>query len=421
MNQDQKLSRKQKVALFKYGIISPVLNDSTKNQTQYFKKMAEKIFDVPGVGSKKYKWRTFQSWLRTYRIQGFEGLMSKIRHDKGSVRKIDDGLMEIIKQKLEEFPQVTISLLYRILIDEGHISYGSPCEETIRRFINNNSLKVKEDDVKPRKKFEKPHINELWVADFMHATGYTIENKKKRLLLCTIIDDHSRMTVGANWSERENTETLALTLKQAILTYGLPKLFYCDNGAAFVSEHLQLICARLGIALVHSKPYDSPSRGKIERFFRTVRLNFLPLLPNNVSYLLTQINDKFAKYRDNYHKTMHHSTMQTPLDRYIDDVKNTMVKRISENELDRIFYRTFKRKVNNDATISIKSILFEVPARYIGRFVEVRHPIGQPFDLWIFEDDQPTCHLTKVDVHLNSNLPAGGIKFSQNEQEDASC
>lgn len=418
MNQNKQLSEKQKIALFRYGIISPVLHDSSKNQTRYFKKMAEKTFDVPGVGQKKFKWRTFQSWARIFRIQGFEGLVSKTRHDKGRMRKIDNGLVEIIKQKLGEFPEVNISMLYRILINEGHISYGSPCEETIRRFIKINSLKEKSNDTTPRKKFEKPHINELWTADFMHATGYTVDGKKQRLLLCAIIDDHSRMIVGANWSKSESTEALEIALKQAVITYGLPKIFYCDNGSVFISHHLQLVCARLGTALVHSKPYDSPSRGKIERFFRTVRLNFLPLISNSVNYLLTQINEKFAQYRDDYHRTMHHGTMQTPLDRYMNDLPNTKIKRITEDELDRVFYRTYRRKVNNDATISINSCLFEVPARYIGSYIEARHPLSQPLDLWIFENEQPVCRLTKVDVHLNSNLPASGIKFSQNQLED---
>ena len=129
----------------------------------------------------------------------------------------------------------------------------------------------------------------------MHASGYTIDGKKRRLLLCAIIDDHSRMIVGSNWALSESTETLEVALKQAALTYGLPKIFYCDNGSVFVSGHLQLVCARLGTALLHSKPYDSPSRGKIERFFRTVRLNFLPLLPTNVSY---SIINQDAFYRN---------------------------------------------------------------------------------------------------------------------------
>jgi putative transposase len=190
---------------------------------------------------------------------------------------------------------------------------------------------------------------------------------------------------------------------------------YCDNGAVFVSGHLQLVCARLGIALLHSKPYDSPARGKIERFWRTVRQNFLPLAPTDKNYSLDEFNTMFHIWLENgYHRKTHHTTLQTPLDRYLTDLKNTAIKRIAEHELDLIFYRTYTRKVKNDATISINSILFEIPARYIGSFIEVRHPLGQPYDLWIFEHDKPVLKINKIDVHFNSNSLARGITFSKN-------
>jgi hypothetical protein len=149
-----------------------------------------------------------------------------------------------------------------------------------------------------------------------------------------------------------------------------------------------------------------------------VRGNFLPLVPQDKNYSLEQFNNIFYKWRDDYHRKMHHGTLQAPLDRYLDDLKNTNIKRVSENELDLIFYRTYKRKVHNDATVSVNSILFEAPAAYIGAFVELRHPMGQPSDLWIFEDEQPIVKLHKIDVQLNSNSPTSGIRFSKNDQED---
>ena len=94
--------------------------------------------------------------------------------------------------------------------------------------------------------------------------------------------------IGANWSSCENSSALQVILKNAFLTYGLPKLFYCDNGSVFSSQYLQLICARIGVALVHSKPYDSPSRGKIERFFRNCSISrFMPHSPRSMSLIST--------------------------------------------------------------------------------------------------------------------------------------
>ncbi len=121
----------EKNALFRYGIIAPVLHDSTNGQTRYFKEMAQKVFDVPVLGRKTYSWKTFKSWLRDYRLAGFDGLKPKTRSDKGQSRIIDDHLKSIICQKFEQFPSLNLASLYRMLIDEGSIQAGSPCENAV--------------------------------------------------------------------------------------------------------------------------------------------------------------------------------------------------------------------------------------------------------------------------------------------------
>jgi transposase InsO family protein len=409
----------EKIALFKYGIIAPVIHDTAKRQTDYFKDIAQKIFDVPDIGRKTYSWRTFKTWLRDYRIHGFDGLKPKERTDKGASRKMDTALALVIKEKFETFPQINISALYRMLAAEGYINGGSPCQETLRRFINNHDLKPEIEPLTPRKKFEKPHVNELGLSDVMQGMPLLIYNKKRRPFLCGIIDDHSRLMVGFKWAFSENTQTLELVLKEAILTYALPKVLYCDNGAVFSSTHLQSVCARLNIALVHSKPYDSPARGKIERFWRTVRQGFLAILPQNENRSLEQFNQSFAHWIDaHYHRVIHHTTAQTPLDRYLDDLKMTQLKRVEQHQLDLIFYQTVIRKVKNDATISLNGQLFEVPQQYIGNKIELRHPTGQPLNLWIYEQDKPVCKIKKLDPVFNSQNTVSAIRFSKKEDTD---
>ncbi len=213
----------------------------------------------------------------------------------------------------------------------------------------------------------------------MHGPPLFIDNKKRRLYLCGIIDDHSRLITGCKWLLSENSMALEIVLKEAILTYGIPNVFYCDNGAAFSSTHLQPACARLEIALIHSKPYDSPSRGKIERFRRTVREGFLTVIDRQQNYSLDRFNQMFEQWLQNhYYRVAHHSIGRPPLDCYLNDLKTTAVRRIEQNELDLYFYQTFKRTVKNDATISLNGVLFEVPPQYIGCKIEVRHPTGAP-------------------------------------------
>lgn len=416
MNQQHQV---EKIALFRYGIIAPVLHDSTNGQTKYFKQMAQKIFDVPEYGRKKYNWKTFKSWLRSYRISGFDGLKPKTRHDKGRSRIIDQQLENIIRQKFDQIPSLKTSTLYGMLIDEGVILSGSPCENTVRKFIRENNLRPPADAVQPRKKFEKPHVNDLWLSDFMHGQRFIIDGKKRKLFLCGIIDDHSRLIVASRWMLHENTDALEVVLKNALLSYGLPKIFYCDNGAVYASTHLQLVCARLGIALVHSKPYDSPSRGKIERFWRTVREGFLPLLAREHDYSLERFNQLFADWLDKqYHRRIHHGIGQPPLDRYLNDLQQITVRRLDQNDIERHFFQSYLRLVKNDATVSVNAILFEVPPKYIGAKVELRHPTAQPLNLYIYENEQPVVKIKPVDPAFNSNYSGKGIRFWNNHNEE---
>jgi transposase InsO family protein len=415
MAEKQAPSLAEELALFRYGIIAPVLHDTERKQTHYFKQMAKKVYDVPGLGRRRYSWKTFKGWLSNYRHHGFVMLKPQIRSDKGTSRRVDDFLAGVIQQKFAEFPHLKITPLYRLLVEDGCIHQGSPSEAAVRKFIQQQQLQPPATEPTPRKKFEKPHINDLWLSDFMHGPQFKIDGVKRKLFLGGIIDDHSRLIVGAQWTLRENTEALELVFQTALATYGCPKLFYCDNGAVYATSHLQLICARIGVALVHSKPYDSPARGKIERFWRTVREGFLPLVPHDADYSLANFNHHFAEWlAHHYHRRLHHGINQTPLDRFLEDQKNVTPRRFAATELERYFFQTYHRKVKNDATVSVNAILFEVPAKYIGTDVELRHPTGQPTDLWLYENEQPVLKLQPVNLVENSKTAGRGIRFNNN-------
>jgi putative transposase len=182
----------------------------------------------------------------------------------------------------------------------------------------------------------------------------------------------------------------------------------------FASSHLQLACARLGMALVHSKPYDSPSRGKIERFNRTVRQKFLPLIDFSHIESLDELNTTFARWLDReYQKSFHHGIQDQPMDKWMGDLAKVSIKRVSSVQLDLAFYITIKRKVKNDATISVNSTLYEVPPLFIGKVIELRHPSDNPEDLTIYENDKPIHKIKKVNPSQNASPPAWGIKFNQ--------
>ena len=413
---------RKEIALFRFGLIAPVLHGNVTAQIQYFREIAQRDHQVPLWGKRRYKAPTFKAWLRQYRRFGFDGLMPKDRDDKGQSRKIDEQLAQAIKEALASFPFLTASALYRMLVAEGQIQLGHINENTLRKFVKDNQLR-KTNPPGPRKKFEKEYINELWTTDCMHGPYLKLKEmaKKHKVFLIAAIDDHSRMIPARGWFLYENATSLEIALKQAIRCFGLPKALYCDNGAIFSTSHLQLACARLGIALIHSRPYDSPSRGKIERFFRTVRTKFLSALDYEQIDSLEQLNQMFENWLEKqYHKHPHTGIGQTPMERYIQDLNNDSVKiiRVSQEELDCAFQVTIKRKVKNDSTVSVNNISYECPHRFIGKTVEIRYPLDKLHQLTIYQDDKPVVQLKPVQVHQNANIPAWSIRFDRQDEEE---
>jgi hypothetical protein len=119
-----------------------------------------------------------------------------------------------------------------------------------------------------------------------------------------------------------------------------------------------------------------------------------------------------------YHKNFHTGINTTPLDRYTEGIRKRPLKRISQDEVDLAFYRTIARTVKNDSTISIRNRLFEVPSRYIGMKVEVRHPTSEPEKVTLWENGSPVCRLNVINVHENADFHTRGIRFSLENKED---
>lgn len=402
-----KKNLRQEVALFRYAIISPVLFSSNTTQAEHFCQMSKMHHEVPGLGPKRYKPPTFKNWLKKYRQNGLDGLFPKTRSDTGTSRVISSILSDYIGELLLELPFLSTTRLREKLVDAGHITSRRISEATLCRHIRQNQLRPPDSPpAKARKHYEKPFANDLWIMDFMHGPRLkTSKNRAQKTYLAAAIDDHSRfLTLGCFYTH-ENAQVVVTALKLAFQRHHLPRILYCDNGSAFSSQLLTLGCARLGVALVHSKPYDPSSRGKIERFFRTVRSSFLAEL-NDEALTVDKLNDRFHLWVDKlYHRRCHSSTGEPPIERFLRSLGSITARIATQLELDRVFYRTLFRTVRNDATVTIKRCLWEVPPRYIGCRIEIRHPEGQHLELFLFEDDQPVTRLHRVDAAQNANSP----------------
>lgn len=410
--------KREEIAVFRYGVIAAVLHGGTERQSEYFTRLAQTRLEAPRLGPRLYSVPTFKSWLRKYRRHGLEGLKPKSRSDCGRPRVIPEALSQAVAQILAAHPRMGVPQLRQRLVRQGLISSRSPSPATLRRHIAQAGLRPAGPEPKGRKPFEKPNANDMWTIHFMHGPKLPRSGRRRpaKTYLLAAIDDHSRFVAAAAFYPREDAAVLSQALQLALLRHGLPKILYCDNGSAFSSAHLTRACAQLGVALVHSKPYDSPSRGKIERFFGTVRRCFLAA---DRFGGLDGLNDSFRQWLEqDYHRKVHSSTGERPLDRYMRSLARSRRPAPSRQELEWVFYRELTRRVRNDCTVAVRGALWEVPSRHIGQKVQIRHPEGAPEDLHLFEEGAPVCRLHRVRLAENADQPPA-LRFSlQPEAEE---
>jgi transposase InsO family protein len=391
----------EKIALKRYQLISPVLAEPARAQNEYFRNQASRKHDFPRYGLRNVSVSTMKTWLKKYRLEGFDALKPKSRSDCGRPRKLDEQMLQIIEIKCKAYPCWSVQKLYEDLRDQGLLGNPPVHYNTLLRVVKERGWLSPKKRTDVRKAFEVDNVNDLWLCDFMH--GPRVQNTKRshKAILCAVIDDHSRMIVGHAFNPSETIGSLTIVLKEAFTGYGIPKRLYVDNGPSFSSDLLAKSCALAGISLIHSKPYDSPSRGKVERFFRTVRQRFLSGLQQDIT--LPELNEAFWLWlQEDYHHKVHGGTSERPIDRYNASIERVPVRRLSKAELDEVFLIRHERIVNNDATISFKGSIYEVPAAYIRQKIEIRHPVDDQNELYLYDNDLRVGKIKLVDKKENA-------------------
>jgi transposase InsO family protein len=391
----------EKIALKRYQLISPVLAEPARAQNEYFRKQAQREHNFPRYGLRKVSVSTMKAWLRMYRKKGFAALKPKSRSDRGRPKRLDADTLKAIEIKCKAYPYWTVQKLYEELRDQGLLVEPPVHYNTLLRLVKEHGWLATKARTDVRKAYEVDNVNDLWVCDFMHGPKVKSGNRTGKAILCAIVDDHSRMVVGHGFSASETINVLSLVLKEAFLGYGIPKRLYVDNGPSFSSQVLARSCALAGISLIHSKPYDSPSRGKVERLFRTIRERFLSGVQQGVS--LEELNEAFWLWlQQDYHHKLHNGIGERPIDRYHASVERVPIRRLSKAELNEIFLIRHERVVNNDATISFKGALYEVPPAYIRHRIEIRHPVDDPEELYLYDNGVRVGRIKLVDKKENA-------------------
>lgn len=398
-------SDKERIALFRYSLIAPILNDQVASKKDYLAQVCAKAYDVPYYGRKEFAPKTIEQWLREYRRGNLHALKPSSRSDKGSSRAIKTDALEKIMAFRKEKPEISAALFYEQLIVKGICLPSDFSYTTIYRFLKKNNLLGKQILPSPeRKRFSYDKVNILWQGDMAVGPYLIASGKKLRTYLFAFIDDCSRLVPYARFFFSEKFDSLKMVFKESLLRRGIPKMVYVDNGMVYHCDQIGLACACLGISLIHTKPYDPEAKGKIERFFGTVRSRFFPLLTDNELSSLDSLNNAFAAWLEqDYNRKIHSANEMAPLDLFMSQASS--IRLISDPAyLEKIFLKREFRKVKHDSTITLNNLLFEVPPRLIAQKVEVRYDPTNQETIYLYENDMEIFKANPVSFTANASV-----------------
>lgn len=371
--------RKKQIAAFRYQVIADLIGGvhlKPGELQSLIKEKTKRRWNIPYSDNDTISPSTIRRWINAY-VEGNEdikALFPKDRDDTGISRAIEPETGAALIQLRDEFPEMGVPRLLVQMKQRNLIKHLNELKfSTVYRFLHQNGGLKKKLKKIDRRRFEAEFPNDLWQTDVMHGPKVEVDNQLKKTYLIAIIDDHSRLISHAVFYLDEGIKSFLKALKAALMMRGLPRKLYTDNGSAFRAKYLKYTLASLQITLIHAKPYTPQGKGKIERFFKTVRSGFLT---GKVSENLMELNEQFSVWlHDRYHNVVHSSTGQKPLTRF---TKNIELIRPAPKNLDEHFRTAVMRTVTKDRVVHLKGRLYEAPIDLISERIEI---IYNPDDL----------------------------------------
>jgi len=399
MTQEQK----EKVAVFRFGVIFPLVECNVRDywgeKARILREQVSREWEIPYSSRNYISKATILNWLHRYEEGGrkIEALYPGDRGDRGRIRSIDDETIDALVLLRKKYPKVSVPRLIEIARADGLFTPDKEVSTaTVYRLMNKHKVQTGKRKADMRK-FEVQMANDLWQSDCMHGPQVLHEGKMRKTYLFALIDDHSRLIPHGQFYLAENLDNYLDCLWTALRKRGLPRKLYVDNGPSFRAHRLQLGCAALEIGLTFARPYKPQGKGKIERFFRTIRAQFLSELPSDLN--LEQLNLRLGEYLEVYHNRKHGTTGQEPIKRYLE---SSSLLRKAPDHLPRFFRRRETRKVNNDRSVKLDGRLFEAPVGLIGMQIVLRF---EDYDnIEVFLDEQSRGFLTPLNQEINSRV-----------------
>ena len=408
MDQEQRDKAKNAIALFRYGLISPLINNTYEevSKEDYFRKVSVKTYKFNDKEI-KFSANTIKKWYLNYKKLGYIGLVPKERTDLNTSRKLSMEAQEKIIDYKKNYPHISGTLIYQKLVEDGYINQAEVSKSTVLKFIRDNYLLFGSSGKIDRRAFEMEFSNDMWDADTSHGPYLTINNKKIKTYLIALIDDASRLITNAKFYYEDNAINFQNTFKEAIKKYGIPKKIFLDNGKTYKNEQLSIICANCGMTLIYTKPYSPESKAKIERWFHTMKETWMRGINwtyiKDIDELNNMLNDFISEYNNKAHSSLTNGIINiSPRQRWFKD--QDKIRKIDNNQIDEYFLHTAYPTIRHDSIAHVKKIEYEVPTKYIGRKITIKYDFSDRTKAWIYENNQKQEAIHIVDKIANSKI-----------------
>jgi putative transposase len=315
--------------------------------------------------------KTIERWYYLWKKGGIDGLAPKERHDRGKTQ-IAQNIQSCLLELKEAQPSRSINTLIRQLEVQELVGSKELSRSSVHRFLKNHGLskQVANDSHHiERRAFEALHAGDIWYSDVLHGPYLTTPGGQRKTYLITFLDDASRLACHSGFYFTEGSLALEHAFKEALLKRGMPRKLIVDNGSAYRAGSLQTICARLEIHLIHCRPYEPQGKGKLERWHRTLRAQFLDEINVENMKDLNELNTHLWVWLEHeYHQRQHEGLEkeETPLSRWRKDQHQMRELGVFASQLDSYFYHRIKRKVRKDAVVSWNGNEYEVPFQFSG-------------------------------------------------------
>jgi len=365
-------------ALFRLSVLGPLVSRERLERGELqriIRELAQRQYAIPGSRRTYLGEKTIEAWLGKYRRDGIAGLTPKVRVDRGH-SKIAAPIQEAIIAAKHDNPKRSIRQINQLLQSSGQAAKDSLSRSAIHRLLQQHGMSRMSGSVsqpEEKRSFVAESAGAIWYGDVMHGPRVTVAGRLRKVYLVSLMDDASRLITHSAFCLGETALDIEGVLKQALLRRGRPVKLVVDNGPAYRAGSLQGICVRLGIHLIYCRPYAPEGKGKLERWHRTFRDQFLSELDDSRVIDLADLNARLWAWLEQiYHHTPHAGLGGlTPLARYQRDLPKIRPLGPFAAQLDALFHHRISRLVRKDGTVSYQSERFEVAYELAGKTVKL--------------------------------------------------